>query len=115
MFQTIPSRPVLALVMPAVNCMNALLPFSVGVHSITNRPRPVSLPRAICGQRKRRKRGCPTRQCGRKLGLHTRDVLNLKYLREWLNQGFVGRNAPGRAIIGQGIDEPSRRLPEERT
>src|SRR5437762_59088 len=57
MFQTMPSRPVEALVMPAVNCMNAVLPFSVGVHSITNRARPVSLARAICGQRKRRQDG----------------------------------------------------------
>jgi len=37
--------------------MNALLPFSVGAHSITNRAPPVSLARAICGQRKRRRQG----------------------------------------------------------
>ena len=58
----------LALVMPAVNCMNALLPFSVGAHSTTNRAHPVSLAPAICRQRKRRKRRHETRQCARNWG-----------------------------------------------
>src|ERR1043165_1000512 len=107
-----PSRPVAALVMPAVNCMNALLPFAKP-GAFNHERRAAGIARgALSGDSVNAGRGPGRRrEWGCKSGLHTTDALNLKYRQAARPKRAVGRGAQPQAILVTG----RKRLAEERT